>query len=45
MATIVLIEPASASTPPLALHAYPVLKFSQQLPNGQGKLKAIPDKF
>jgi len=39
------IEPASASTPPSALHAYPILKFNQQLPNGRGKLMAILDKF
>ena len=32
-----LIEPASASTPPLALHAYPVYCFNCGLPDRQGK--------
>jgi hypothetical protein len=36
------IEPASASTPPLALHAYPALLFSWRLPGGRGKPTAIP---
>jgi len=39
------IELPSASTPPSALHAYPILKFNQQLPNRQGKLLAILDRF
>ena len=39
------IEPASASTPPSALHAYPIFRFNQQLPDRQGKLMAIPVIF
>jgi len=31
------IEPASASTPPLALHAYPGPLFNYRLPDGQGR--------
>jgi len=45
MATILLIEPASANPLPSALHAYPVLKFNCQLPNRQGSLTAIPLGF
>jgi hypothetical protein len=36
------IEPASASSPPLVLHAYPVLGFNWLLPNRQGSQTAIP---
>jgi len=39
------IEPASASSPPLVLHAYPVLKFNWLLPNRQGSQTAIPVRF
>ncbi len=39
------IEPASASTPPLALHAYSVYCFNQQQPDGQGQLMAISVRF
>jgi len=39
------IEPASASTPPLDLHAYPVYCFSRWLPDRQGKPVTSLDKF
>ena len=44
-ATYFLIEPASESTPPLALHAYPSLLFNYGLPDGQGKPVTILDRF
>ena len=39
------VEPASASTPPSALHAYPVYCFNRLLPDWQGKQTAIPVSF
>jgi hypothetical protein len=39
------LEPASASPPPSALHAYSAIYFNAVLPDGQGKHNAIPDKF
>ena len=44
-ATYFLIEPASESTLPLALHAYPSLLFNYGLPDGQGKPVTILDRF
>jgi len=44
-ATYFLIEPASESTPPLALHAYPSLLFNCRLPDGQGKPVTSLEEF
>jgi len=45
MATILLIEPASADPLPSALHAYFIYSFNLKLPDEQGKLEAILLRF
>ena len=45
MATILLIEPASANTPLSALHAYSVFSFNRLLPDRQGSQIAVLVSF
>jgi len=42
---LILIEPASVSDSPLALHAYPVILFNRWLPDRQGRPATSLDKF
>ena len=42
---LILIEPASASDSPSALHAYPVFIFNCRLPDRQGRPATSLDKF
>jgi hypothetical protein len=44
-ATYFLIEPASASTPPSALHAYPVLNLITGYPTGRENLERVRISF